>query len=160
MDAYNCSTSIQYSECIHGYTHGPINTAVHVLCWTLVLYHIRIISDNRNFQAADSMVLVRCTAPVAYFHYSTQHASFSRQTAGSMSQPAHVQKQVAKIDRADNSFENLHHALAEFLLYLTKEKGLTLEFLCNAEQSQFETHATAQVVLATSVHEDALKDHA
>ena len=74
--------------------------------------------------------------------------------------PAHLQKQFAKIDRADNSFENLHHALAEFLLYVTREKGLTLEFQCNTQQSQFETHATEQVVPQTSVHEDALKDHA
>ena len=67
--------------------------------------------------------------------------------------PAHLQRQVAEIERADNSFLNLHYALSEFLLYATRQKRLTIEFQC-----QGETDATEHVEPHTSSHEGALKD--
>ena len=69
-----------------------------------------------------------------------------------MMQPAHVQMQIASIQRADNSSINLHYNLSEFLLYIIREKGLILQYRC-----QGESDAMRQVEPHTSRHEDAWK---
>ena len=67
-------------------------------------------------------------------------------------QPAHVQMQIAAIQRADNSSLNLYYNLSEFLLYMINENGLILQYRCHGD-----SHATMQMQPHTRIHEDTWK---
>ena len=69
-----------------------------------------------------------------------------------MMQPAHVQMQIAAIQRADNSSLNLYYNLSEFLLYMINENGLILQYRCHGD-----SHATMQMQPHTRIHEDTWK---
>ena len=67
-------------------------------------------------------------------------------------QPAHVQVQIAAIQRADNSCLNLYYNLAQFLLCMINENGLVFQY-----PGHEDPHATMQIQPHTRIHEDTWK---